>query len=322
MHPKELVLEDMNVEFDFAMFAAGIVIIVLVSVLLFQFMMFRPFFRINQTLHEIAAGDLTIRFKTNSQLKEIATLERSINHLLDEIQNLKINVYEMQLSERNVTCQYLNIRLKTHFYLNCLSIIHAMARVRNMELIKELTKCLSNYLRFLDRDANELVVLRDELTHVHNYARIQELRFPEMFQYIEDVAPELYNASIPPLILQTFFENSIEHAMIHGKKNWVCIHAYHELRSDLLGVRIFITDSGKGFDEATLQVLSDEPSQPDFKQRNSIGIRNVVSRLALIYDGKASIRFYNGETGAVIDMWLPIVNEDIKFLKNTVKDKN
>lgn len=308
------ILEDMHTGFDFALFASGMVIFVLVAVLLFQFLMYRPFFRINQALREIADGDLTIRLEKNSRLKEISALEYSINHLLDVINSLKIDVYENKLQQRNVTCQYLKIRLKTHFYLNCLSIIHALARVKNTKLIKELAVCLSNYLRFLDKDTDELVRLEDELSHVGNYAHIQELRFPDVFQYIEEVPPELCDVRIPPLILQTFIENSVEHAMLHDKKNWVRLRAGSETRNGLSYIRFQITDSGKGFDEETLKELSKVTVDLDFSQRYNIGIRNVISRLTMIYNGKAAVSFSNAkDSGAVIDMWLPIGDFDEEY---------
>ncbi|MCL2164979.1 MAG: histidine kinase [Oscillospiraceae bacterium] len=311
MLPRSDILSEMRFGFNFALFAAVMIVFVLAVVLVCQYLMYRPFSKLCQALRDIADGDLSLRLKKNSRLKEISTLENSINHLLDVINDLKISVYDTQLRERNVTCQYLQIRLKSHFYLNCLSIIHAMASIKKTGLIMELTECLSNYLRFLDMSADEFIRLEDELEHVRNYTHIQELRYPEMFQYIEEVALELYNYSIPPLILQTFIENSVEHAMKHKRKNWVRLRADYEARKALPGIRFRITDSGIGFDETTLQTLSEETAQLDFSQSHSIGIRNVVSRLALIYDGHATIAFSNvDDGGASIDMWLPIGGED------------
>jgi two-component system sensor histidine kinase YesM len=298
----------MQIEFDFALFAAGMVFFIFLSVIVCQYLLYRPFFRINQALYEIAGGDLTLRLDNNSRLKEISTLERAINHLLDEINDLKISVYETKLQQRNVTCHYLKIRLKTHFYLNCLSIIHAMARVKNTELIKELTTSLSEYLRFIDKDAEELVKLEDELSHTRGYARIQELRFPGVFQYIEDIPAGLYSVRIPPLILQTFIENSVEHAMRHDHKNWVRLQAVYEVRKEIPGIRFLITDSGKGFNDNMLNALSERPVKLEPGQTESIGITNVISRLELIYDGKAEIALSNAESGgSLIDMWLPSV---------------
>jgi two-component system sensor histidine kinase YesM len=299
MLPKDDILRDVRIEFDYALFAAVLVVFVLIAVFTFQSLMYQPFHRVSKTLREVSDGNLYLRFEKTSRLKEINTLERSINQLLDVIHDLKMNVYE-------TTCQYLRIRLKTHFYLNCLNIIHSMARVKNTDLIKEMTVYLSEYLRFIDKENDEFIKLEDELSHARNYARIQELRFPNVFQYIEDVPAELYEISIPPLILQTFIENSVEHAMEKDHINWVRIQAADESRCNLPGIRLKVADSGKGFDSEILRSLSDKFEKPDVNQGNSIGIRNVVSRLSLIYNGKADIVFSNTDGGgALIDMWLP-----------------
>ncbi|MCL2146172.1 MAG: histidine kinase [Synergistaceae bacterium] len=303
---KAEILRGTHFGFNMALLTAGMIVFILAVVIVYQYLMYRPFSRLIQKLYEISEGNFDLRLETKSRLREVFALEYSINHLLDVIEDLKIRVFDTQLRERNVTCQYLKIRIKTHFYLNCLSIIHAMARVKNTELIKELTMRLSHYLRFFDKEINELVRLEEELSHARNYAYIQELRFPNMFQYIEDVPFDLYGANIPPLILQTFIENSIEHAMLPNHPNWVRLQADYKTRNDLAGIHFQIADNGAGFNEEILRSLSEEAVQLDFSKSDSIGIRNVVSRLAVIYNGQATIEFRNSEDGgALIDMWLP-----------------
>ena len=78
-----------------------------------------------------------------------------------------------------------------------------------------------SYLRFIEKDTEKFVLLETELEHVRNYAKIQEMRFPGVFEYQEDVPIELYGLEIPPLILQTFMENSVEHGLDRDKKNWI-----------------------------------------------------------------------------------------------------
>ena len=305
---KSSILKDADFGFDFSLFAAGMLVTILLAVLVNQYFMYRPFFRLNQALGEISGGNMDIRVKERSRLREISVLEHSVNHLLDVISDLKISVYETQLLQRNTACQYLKVRLKTHFYINCLSIIHAMACVKKTELIKEMTMKLSSYLRFLDKDTDELVQLEDELSHIRNYARIQELRFPGVFQYIEDVPLELHDEKVPALVLHTFIENSVEHAMRRDYMNWVRLRADYEVRGDLPGIRYRVTDSGKGFDGQILQELSATAMEIDFTRSESIGIRNVISRLALLYDGKACISFSNSEDcGAAVEIWLPTI---------------
>ena len=45
----------------------------------------------------------------------MASLGKTINQLLDENLRLSREIYETKLQERDIHCQYLQIRLKSHF---------------------------------------------------------------------------------------------------------------------------------------------------------------------------------------------------------------
>ena len=113
-----------------------------------------------------------------------------------------------------------------------------MANTGKIALIRELSENLISYLRFIEKDTEKFVLLETELEHVRNYAKIQEMRFPGVFEYQEDVPIELYGLEIPPLILQTFMENSVEHGLDRDKKNWIRIHAAYQEKRRYAGDQI------------------------------------------------------------------------------------
>ena len=306
---KQQILEGRHMEFDYA-FAFGILFgFVILAFLLLQFLVYRPFRNILAQMKTIGAGNLQMRVDENSFLTETSLFGQSVNHLLDKIKDLNAQIYESQITQRDIQCQYLQIRLKTHFYMNCLSIIHAMARTGHTDLIQELSDCLVKYLRFVDVDTEKFVRLENELEHVRNYARIQELRFPGLFEYHEDVSLELYDTTIPPLILQTFIENSVEHGMNRTIKNQVYLESHFIENHNKPGVEFIISDNGKGFSEEDLASFTADPKTFTFNQSHGIGIRNVISRLRLLYNGKAMISFSNNsEGGARIRIWLPFLD--------------
>ena len=317
--PCRQILEDWHVEFDYTLACALLLLFVILAVFLFQSLIYRPLMKLLHQLDTLklsspipgsGTDDLpSIRLDTDSRLKETAMISASINNLLDKIQLLHAQVYEAELNQRSIQCQYLQIRLKNHFYLNCLSIIHAMARLNHTDLIQELSMCLVKYLRFVQEDTDKLVRIEKELEHVKNYARIQELRFPGLFEYQEQVSAELYDAHIPPLMLQTFIENSVEHGMKRGQKNWIHIQAFYQEQASVPGIAFSIQDNGKGFSEEDLEGFAKDPETFDLSKSHGIGIRNIISRLKLLYNGKASIRFSNApEGGAKIEIWIPFLD--------------
>lgn len=306
---RQQILKDRHIEFDYAWACAVMLLFVFLSFGLLQGLIYHPFQKLLHQMDIIRLGNPDMRLRTDSPLAESAMLGRSINSLLDKINQLNAQIYETELNQRDIQCQYLQIRLKTHFYLNCLSIIHAMARMNHTELIQELSTCLVKYLRFVEDDTDKFVRLENELEHVRNYARIQELRFPRLFEYREEVSVELFDAVIPPLMLQTFIENSVEHGMNRGQKNWIRIEAYYEERNQLPGMHFVIQDNGRGFMEEDIKGFSEDPKSFDLSKSHGIGIRNVISRLKLLYEGKADIQFENAsEGGAKIQIWIPFLD--------------
>jgi len=150
-----------------------------------------------------------------------------------------------------------------------------------------------------------MVLLKDEVKHVENYIRIQQIRFPDSLNYKIEVCEDLLDIPVPPLIIQTFVENIIKHAVTLDDE------IYFEVRIEKLEkvdkVAIIIRDNGEGFSAEQLLRLNSEENYNDDSGKH-IGIYNVKQRLDLLYDGNASILFANDNNtgGAVVKMIIPI----------------
>ena len=284
--------------------------LVLYSVLIFavlQFMLHRPVHGLITDIQTIRAGNLKHRVRISRGFSGFSELCQTINGLLDQLDALKISIYEEQLDRQNIERQYLQIQLKTHFLLNCLNIIHAMARTRNTDLIQELTEHLVNYLRYIQNQGEALVTLEVELAHVENYAQIQRLRFPGLFDYSLDVDEDVLSEEIPPLLIQTFIENTVEHAMSREKRTSMRVMARYEERSEQLGLCIVVEDDGIGFPPEVLSALNGARDELVRNGHRSIGILNIKNRLRLQYGGRAELVTANREGGgARVRIWLPI----------------
>src|SRR5690606_33314794 len=126
--------------------------------------------------------------------------------MMDEIQRLRVNVYEEQLNKQREELQRLQLQVNPHFFLNSLNIVYNLAKVKNFNLIMEMTSALIQYFRFLFRSNTSFVKLKDELEHTRNYMNIQTLRFPEKLYCNVDAPIYLNDVPVPPLIIQSFVE--------------------------------------------------------------------------------------------------------------------
>src|SRR5690606_17602815 len=93
------------------------------------------------------------------------------------------------------------------------NIVYNLAKVKNYKLIMEMSNSLIDYFRFLFRSNTSFVRLQEELEHTRNYMHIQNLRFPEQLIWRLDAPDYLGDVPVPPLIIQSFVENSIKHAV-------------------------------------------------------------------------------------------------------------
>ena len=296
-----------------ALAAIVAVILFLVGVEMLRRLIYRPLNLLQGTMGEVRQGNFSPTI-SNSRLSEFQRLNQTFEYMLKEIRALKIDVYEQRLDRQRIEQRFLQIQLKSHFYLNCLNIIHSLAQVNNYSLIQDLTRSLGAYFRYMADDFSKVNTLSEELEHLRNYMHIQEIRFPNRLKYAEEVPPELLFVRIPPLVLQTFVENSVEHAIDLDKDNLISVTAT-AARAEPdknLGIEVCIIDNGKGFSVGQLErfnAFEKAPVNP-VNIEDGIGIRNVINRLELIYGGEATVRFSNApQGGAVVRIWFPIMEK-------------
>jgi len=266
-----------------------------------------PLKRMIIVMKQIQGGNLEVRIEPYDTSEEFKIVNDTFNTMVEQIHDLKISVYEEKINRQKSELQHLQLQINPHFFLNSLNIIHTLARGRNYELIQEMTLCLIQYFRYMFKSNLSFVSLKDELKHVRNYIRIQELRFPKSFSY-EINAPEyLLDTLVPPLIIHTFAENSIKYAVSLDEPVTLMVDIkLIEDRNIEPCFRIIIQDNGKGYSKEVLDKLNSGNRVVD-DQGGHIGIWNVQQRLYLLYKGHAKLILGNAEPhGAVAEITLPM----------------
>ncbi|WP_152396492.1 sensor histidine kinase [Paenibacillus guangzhouensis] len=267
-----------------------------------------PINRIVTAMRRVQDGNLDVRIAQGSASMEFELMNATFNTMASQIKELKIHVYEEQLNLQRAELQYLHLQMKPHFFLNALNIIYNLAEVRDYSLIQDMSRSLVQHFRFMFRSNLSLVLLQDELEHTRNYLHIQELRFPGHVSFEIDYPESFVHASVPPLIIQTFVENTVKHAVTLDEPLLIRVRVEPIASSEgeEQYMKILIEDTGGGF---PAQVLEQLQRGEDMGRREGehIGVWNVQRRLGLLYQGKAKLLFYNGSTcGAVVEIHLPV----------------
>lgn len=305
--PDSLILENLPfLRWIVSFISIGFLILLPFILFLLRRTILIPINRIIQAMRRIEEGNLEVRITHRTSVLEFETMIHSFNRMISQIQELKINVLEEQLNHQKAELKHLQLQINPHFFLNSLNIVYNLAVVKNFDLIQEMTICLVQYFRFMFRSNMTFVLLKDEIQHTLNYLRIQEMRFPENLTYELSVPEALMSGSIPPLVIQTFVENTIKHAVSMDKKIHIGIKV--EAENDNR-IKIRVQDTGKGFPEEVLVRLRKEMEIGN-GEGHQIGIWNVQRRLRLLYQDEAQIVFSNSCEGAVVEVLIPFQKKE------------
>ncbi|MCM8710046.1 histidine kinase [Clostridium sp. SYSU_GA19001] len=264
-----------------------------------------PLNKLLKAMKRIKNGDIDTRINPEKTSVEFLTVNETFNKMMDEIKHLRISVYEERINKQKIELEQLKLQINPHFFMNSLNIIYNLAKMKDFKLIQEMTVCLVNYFRYIFNTNSMLVPIKDELEHIRNYLRIQEMRFPNQFTYKINVPYNLLYIFIPQLMIQTFVENTIKYAFSMESAIELLINIdLIEKESDKY-IKIIVKDTGKGFSQEILKVLNSGNMVIDDNGKH-IGIWNIKRRLELLYSGGAKIKFYNADSqGAVVEIILP-----------------
>jgi len=305
--PEDSILEKLPyLEKTVTAISLGSVILLPLSLLFLRRTVLNPLKTIIRTMRRVKDGHIDLRIAPQRTSNEFQMVNTIFNDMMVHIHDLKINVYEEQLNKQKIELQHLQLQINPHFFLNSLNIIHSLAQTHKYELIQEMTLCLVRYFRYMFNSNVAFVPLKDELQHIRNYLRIQQLRFPEELTYEIGVSERLLDVPIPSLALQTFVENAIKHAMDMDSPMHLSIRIDRIEYNQSPYIKFIVQDTGGGFSSKVLADI-DAGNRIRDEQGEHIGIWNVRRRLQILYAGNAFIHFRNSNhSGAVVEMLLPL----------------
>ncbi|WP_336772535.1 sensor histidine kinase [Paenibacillus sp. MMO-58] len=265
-----------------------------------------PLYRLLRTMKKVRDGDWSSRVELSHTSGEFQIIGGAFNAMMSEVERLRVNVYEEQLNKQKEELQRLQLQVNPHFFLNTLNIVYNLAKVKNYDLILEMTMSLIEYFRYMFRSNTSFVPLRDELDHTRNYLKIQSLRFPEKLKWDIRSPEYLSDVPIPPLVIQSFVENAIKHAVTLDELLSIAVSIEFMAEEQGSRMKISINDSGRGFHPDLLAELQAGRSIANERGERT-GIWNVERRIRLLYGETASVRYDNAKDtgGATIEMILP-----------------
>ena len=244
----------------------------------------------------------------NVEIAEFAEAGRALNRKSDEIRQLQIDIYKEQLKRQEVEMDYMQLQIRPHFYINCLNIIHSMAQENLTKEIQKFTVYISTYLRYIFKKGMEPVTVESEIAFTENYLNILSCMNDRIYSYKICCEQELENVLIPPLMIQTFVENSVKYNM--DLEESLFIEVSVKKAEEANQMEICISDNGCGIEKQTRERYNAGIFETGDSTRQ-IGIRNTVARLRMMYQERAKVSFLQKEEGgALVKIELPLQTKE------------
>lgn len=259
--------------------------------LLFSHMHTKRIEKITRHIQEESFTKLPLSKETYND--EISTLEQHFNILIDKIDSLLKEQFELGRKIEKTQYTLLCAQINPHFLYNTLDFINLLSIKKE---IPEISKMIRNLARFYKLSLNRgesNITLAEEIEHITVYLDIQNQRFSKPVQFNNLISTNFYDLILPNLILQPIVENAILHGIYNSAQEIGMINLSAEQKED--SFIITIEDNGIGCD---IDILTQRLTQSSQDQKG-YGLRNVHQRIQLSYGTAYGLSFDKSNLGGL-----------------------
>jgi two-component system LytT family sensor kinase len=173
-----------------------------------------------------------------------------------------------EIEKENISTElsFLKQQVNPHFLFNALNSIYSLA-INTSKPASEAILKLSSILRYmLYETENKLVDLNSEINTISDYIELQKMRLTENVRVNFEVAGNILNYKIAPLLLLPLIENAFKHGVDNVDPSFI-------------DIMIATHDNTLEMQVKNKMVKRHKEDQPD----SGIGIKNIRRRLDLLY---------------------------------------
>jgi two-component system sensor histidine kinase YesM len=253
--------------------------------------------------------------ESHHNIEEINLLEKGYNKMIYRLKKLIKDEYQLEIELKNAQLLALQAQINPHFLNNTLNLIGGMALEKDVHEIYDVTRSISDLLRYALTNSDDLVTIQDELDHVKNYLLIQEKRYEDRCEIYITIDESVNSVMVPKFIIQPMIENAFEYGLQPKRGKWLLkVKVFRKGRR----IGISILDNGVGMSLVQLQevrgrISGEKKSTSDYQK--GIGLRNVSSRLKIKFNESSGIRVFSKEGKGTLVL-ISIVEKDLEDLEH------
>jgi hypothetical protein len=175
----------------------------------------------------------------------------------DSKRNQQLQKSEIERKITELEMQALQAQMNPHFIFNCMNGIQYFVLANKMD---EVLAYLSDFSKVVSQSLGSatlrMIPLEQEIDFLKSYLRLEQMRFPDKFDYSincceGDDAAVIF---LPPMLVQPFAENAIRHGFVNLRRKGHLSVEFKKEGKDLL--KCTITDNGIGREKGLLKTES------------------------------------------------------------------
>ncbi|MFC6175971.1 sensor histidine kinase [Companilactobacillus huachuanensis] len=251
-----------------------------------------------KAMEKVSGGDLKTRIPVPSEEGELNTLATGINDMLDAIDQYVLQIYQLELAQKDANMKALQSQINPHFLYNTLEYIRMYAINEGQTELADVVFSFASLLRN-NISQESTVTLEKEFEFAEKYIYLYQMRFPDQLGYQFNLADDLKDLSVPKFIVQPLVENYFKHGIdLERFDNAIHIKARKKANT----VIISVSDNGTPLSDEQLEKLNDKLSAQGsglVKGDVSIGLMNVKARMTGAFGNDFEMKVMNNNFGGV-----------------------
>jgi sensor histidine kinase YesM len=221
----------------------------------------------------------------------LAVLGHYLAGAFQRSRNAERRALELQVLAREAELKSLRAQLDPHFLFNSLNSVAALIG-NDTQAARQMCFLMANFFRkSLTLARQQAIPLSEEVSLAETFLAIEQVRFGDRLRASFDIADDVKDVAVPPLMLQPLVENAVHHGVAHLLEGGeVCVQARRR--------------------EGFLELVVANPCDPDRPPSRStgVGLVNVRSRVETLCGHRASVDVDASETAFRVSILLPAVS--------------
>lgn len=245
----------------------------------------------------------SIKYVPVHSLDEIGKLGKQYNKMIDRVAQAAEKERKRDVLMKQYELALLQAQINPHFLNNILENVCGLIELDRKKDSISLIRDTADFYRSILSTDNLIISLKQEITIIELYLKIQNVRWNNRISYTINIPEEYLTQAIVKLTLQPLVENSIGHGMDYTITN---LHIDISCYSDGKNLIILIKDDGIGISKQKLEkILIQEPTTVDGKIKH-IGVYATDQRLKLHFGNEYGLKYkQRTKKGTIVEITLP-----------------